>query len=166
MVIAARIPAAASSPEVAGVLAWWSIILAVPFVLLDFLIPGIIVQNIAFGGFVTASLDDLLCGLSPCRHPAPVGGGHDAGGRPVAGVESLERLAATATRVRARPVIGRGQPPVAILPVTHRAQHPITGPPALDRAGTARLAVRVSVALAIARLGVRRSHGTRPRSAP
>ena len=49
----------------------------------------------------------LLDGRRPCRLPAPVDGGHDAGGWPVAGAESLERLAAASTRVRARPVVRR-----------------------------------------------------------
>ena len=73
---------------------------------------------------VIASLDDLLGGRSPCRLPAPVDGGHDAGGRPVACAESLERLAATATRVRARPVVRRRQPAVAGAPVAASRRAP------------------------------------------
>ena len=111
--------------------------------------------------FVIASLDDLLCGRSPCRLPASVDGGHGAGGRPVAGAESLERLAATPARVRTQPVVRRRQPPVTGAPLTHRVEHPLGGPAALDRTRVAGLAVRVGVALAVARLRVRATAAAR-----
>ena len=103
---------------------------------------------------VTASLDELLGGCSPCRRPAPVDSGHDAGGRPVACAESRERLAATATRVRARPVVRRRQPTVACAPAQHGVEHALPSPPALDRARVARLAIGVGVPLPVPRLGV------------
>jgi hypothetical protein len=104
---------------------------------------------------VIANLDDLLGGRSPCRLPAPVDGGHDAGGRPVACAESLERLAATATRVRARPVVRRRQPTVAGAPTQHGVEHALPSPPTLDRTRVARLAIGVGVALPVPRLRVR-----------
>jgi hypothetical protein len=61
----------------------------------------------------------------------------------------------TPTRVAARPVVGRRQPPVARSPLGHPREHALAAPTALDRPGMAGLAVRVGVALAVARLRVR-----------
>jgi len=54
----------------------------------------------------------------------------------------------------ARPVIRRRQPAVPLEPLPHRLQHQSPSPAPLDRARVARLAVRVGVALAVARLRV------------
>ncbi len=80
--------------------------------------------------------------------------GDDARRRPQAFHESVKRFSPAPLRVRARPVIPRWQPPEVIAPLPHRVEHSLTRPPALSRAGVARLAVCVGVALAVARLGV------------
>ena len=59
----------------------------------------------------------------------------------------------TPSRVRARPVVGRRQLSER-APYEHRIDHAPRGPAALDRARVARLAIRVGVALAVARLRV------------
>ena len=68
--------------------------------------------------------------------------------------QPLERLAAAPARVRDGPVVRRRQAPVAVAPHTHRVQNAFLGPAPLEPAGVAGLAVRVGVALAVARLGV------------
>ena len=50
---------------------------------------------------ILIGLDDPVGGCRPCRPPASVDAVHRAGGGPVACAQALERLAATATRVRA-----------------------------------------------------------------
>src|SRR5450755_4159034 len=55
--------------------------------------------------------------------------------------------------VSARPVVGRREAAVALLPGAHRVEHARRCPSGRDRARNARLAIRVGVALAIARLG-------------
>ena len=114
-----------------------------------------------------ASLDERLGGRCSCRLPAPVDGGHNAGGRPVAGAESLERLAATPARVRTRPVVRRRQPAIAGAPVSTWRQAPArssSGP--RSRRGGMRCSMRTRRPCRSAAACTRRSHGTRRRTAP
>jgi hypothetical protein len=74
----------------------------------------------------------------------------DARRRPLRAGQAHEGLASTAPRVRPRPVIRRRQPSVELAPGAHRIEHPLASPATLDRAGVAGLAVRVSIALAVA----------------
>src|ERR1035437_7871231 len=97
----------------------------------------------------------MSCGLRAGHHPGPEHARHDARRGPVTSAESLERLSPPSARVRARPVVGRWQPAVPRAPRAHGVQHPVVRPAALDRAGVARLAVRVRVALSVPRLRVR-----------
>ena len=108
------------------------------------------------------------CGRSPCRLPAPVGDGHHAGGGPIAGAESRERLAATATRVRARPVVRRRQPPVGARATCTSRRAPAPGSNgARSRRGDSRpCSRRRRRPCRCAAACRRRSRGTRPRSAP
>jgi hypothetical protein len=82
--------------------------------------------------------------------------------RPVPPGQPLERLSTTPPRVRARPVIGRRQPPVAVPPIAHRRENALATPAPLGRAGMAGLAVRVGAALAVARLGVSAAAAAHP----
>ena len=76
--------------------------------------------------------------------------------------QARERLPSPAARMRARPVVRRWQPAIALPPLEHRRDHQLPRPPPLDRAGMAALAVRVRVALAVARLGVRAAAPAHP----
>ena len=67
------------------------------------------------------------------------------------------------TRVRARPVIPRGQPAAKLPPHPHRRSHyPLASPAPLDRAGVAGLAGCVGVALPVAPLCVRAAATVHP----
>ena len=78
---------------------------------------------------------------------------------------SVSRSSASPPRrssVRTRPVIRGGQPTIAGPPRAHRVEHELARPAPLDRAGVTGLAVRVSVALAVARLCVRAAAAADP----
>ena len=114
-----------------------------------------------------ASLDDLVGGRRPCRLPASVDAAHRAGGGPVACAQSLERLAATSMRVRARPVVGRRQPAVAGAPFEHRIEHALgASSGARSRPGGTPCSTRRRRPCRCAAACRRRSRGTRRRSGP
>ena len=77
----------------------------------------------------------------------------DARRRPLPLAQPLGRGATAAFRVRARPVIGRWERAVPLLPREHGREHEFVRPLGLDSARPAPLAVPVGVALAVARLG-------------
>ena len=89
------------------------------------------------------------------RRPAPAHGRDHARRRPATFVQAPQRVSPTPARVRPRPVVRRRKTAVETEPVAHRLDHALAGPAPLDRAGMARLAVGVGVALAVARLGIR-----------
>jgi hypothetical protein len=94
----------------------------------------------------------LSCRMS--NSPAAEQASDHARRRPLSPAQPLDCLSPTSTRVGPRPVIRRRQPPIARSPLDHRREHALAGPVPLDRPGVAGLAVRVRVALAVARLGV------------
>ena len=106
--------------------------------------------------------DDHDLGSSSRRGPAPEHRRDYARRRPLARLETAQRLSPSPSCMRARPVVRRRQPAVPIAPLPHRLQHPLPSPAPLDRAGMAGLAVRVGVALAVARLGVRAAAAAHP----
>jgi hypothetical protein len=104
---------------------------------------------------VFRGITDSLGGGVASRRPVPVELADHACRGPVALAQPLERQRVPAPGVRARPVVGGRQPTIESPPREHRLDGSVARPPPLDRTRVTRLAVRVGVALAVARLRVR-----------